>query len=225
MKLRNITLGMLTASSLVLAGGSVAQPQPATPASPGSPASPASPGAVTTPPAPAAASQDAGESKLDGADEDFLEKAAHAGFAEVEGAKMAQEKASNPEVKAFADQMMKDHTKVNEELAALAKQKGYTPPTGPALMQTAKLKALGLTDESFDRNYMSQMGVSAHEDTVELFRDASQNAKDPDVKAFATKTLPSLEKHLEMARTLHQKVGGDKEEGAKGAAQQPSTAK
>src|SRR5690606_20973277 len=170
MKLRNLTVGTLAASLLALGGAGMAQPQPATPGAPASPAAPDTAPAPATPatPAQAPAAQDQAESQLEGDDEDFLEKAAHAGFTEVEGSRMAQEKATDPEVKAFADRMVEDHTKVNEELAALAKQKGYTPPTDPSLIQTAKLKALGLTDESFDRNYMSQIGVSAHEDAIEL---------------------------------------------------------
>lgn len=230
MKLRHITAGMLAASSLALGGAGMAQPQPASPAAPASPGSPqtaptpAAPGAAGQPPA----NQAAGNSQLEGDDKDFLEKAAHAGFTEVEGSKLAQEKASDPEVKAFAEQMIQEHTKANEELAALAKQKGYTPPTDPSLVQSAKLKVLGMTDDSFDRNYMGQIGVSAHEDAIELFRDAAEKAKDPDIKAFAQKMLPSLEKHLEMARALHQKVGGDggdaDKQGAAGTAQ-PGAAK
>lgn len=213
MKLRNITLGMMTAGAMLMAGGSLAQPQPTTPApatqdAPATQSAPASPGAPATQTAPAtpgAAAPDAGKSTLDGDDKDFLENAAQAGHAEIEGSKMAQEKAKDPDVKAFADKMIQDHTKVGEELAALASKKGYTPPEGPSLLQKAKIKTLSLTDDGFDGMYIDQIGVSAHEDAVKLFQDASANAKDPDIKAFAAEHLPALQEHLSMAQQLQEK--------------------
>jgi len=184
MKLRNLTLGILSAGSLMVATAGLAQTATPTPA-----------------PAQGAAQQ------LDGDDEDFLENAAQSGHAEIEGSKMAQEKATSPDVKSFAEKMIQDHTKVGEELAALAKEKGYTPPTEPSLVQKAKLKTLSMTDDGFDEMYADQIGVSAHEDAVKLFQDASANAKDADIKAFAAKHLPALQEHLEMAKALQQKVG------------------
>lgn len=145
-------------------------------------------------------------SQLDSADRNFLEDAAQGGYAEIEGSKLALQKSRNADVKAFADQMVKDHTAVGEELATLAKSKGYTPPTEPSLMQKGELKALDVTDDSFDGLYARRIGVAAHEDTVKLFDKASKDAKDPDVKAFAQKTLPALQGHLEMAKALQAKV-------------------
>lgn len=121
------------------------------------------------------------------------------------------EKSKNEEVKAFAQKMVDDHTKVGEKLAALAKSKGYEPPTGPSMMQKAKLKALSMRDEGFDEAYANEVGVSAHEDAVELFEKASQEAKDPEVKQFATETLPSLKRHLEAAKALQKSVAPAKQ--------------
>ena len=73
-------------------------------------------------------------------------------------------------------------------------------------MQQAKLKTLGMRDDGFDKAYAEGVGVSAHEDAVKLFEDASKNAKDPEVKQFATETLPILQQHLQMAKTLEQGV-------------------
>jgi len=181
MKLKNLALSVLVGSSLAWAGVGMAQPQPAAPAP-------------------------AQQQKLDGDDQDFLENAAQAGHAEIEGSKMAQAKAKSADVKQFAERMIADHTKVGEELAALASSKGYTPPAEPSLVQKAKLKTLDMTDDSFDKMYASQIGVSAHEDAVKLFQDAANGAKDPDIKAFAARTLPSLQEHLKMAQELRQKV-------------------
>lgn len=143
-------------------------------------------------------------------DKDFMEKAAHAGHMEIEGSKLAQTHARSPDVKAFAEQMITDHTKVGEELQALAKTKGFELPKGPSLMQKATLKTLDMRDETFDKKYADQIGVTAHEDAVELFQKATTEVKDPDVKQFAVKTLPALQHHLEMAKTLQQKVSAAK---------------
>ncbi|WP_244259099.1 DUF4142 domain-containing protein [Cupriavidus gilardii] len=150
-------------------------------------------------------------SKLVRADRSFLENAAQGGLAEVEGSKLAEQKASSADVKSFAARMIKDHTKVNEELTKLASSKGYTPPTEPSVVQRTELKALSALDgERFDKMYSSRIGVAAHENTVKLFKEAAQNAKDPDIKAFAAKHVPDLEEHLKMARDLNKKVGNDK---------------
>nr|WP_232468219.1 DUF4142 domain-containing protein [Bordetella genomosp. 13] len=145
--------------------------------------------------------------KLDGEDEDFLERAAQAGHTEIAGSKLAQQKARSADVKKFAEQMVADHTKVGEQLAALARSKGYTPPDEPSLIDKAKLKTLEMRDEGFDKAYADEIGVQAHQDTVDLFKKAAEQAKDADVKAFAAKTLPALEQHLTMAKELQQKVG------------------
>jgi putative membrane protein len=136
-------------------------------------------------------------------DKKFLEAAAHAGHTEIEASKLAQNKSSSSDVKSFADEMIKDHTKVGDELDQLAASKDVKVPTEPSLTQKAKLKMLSAySGANFDKHYAKEIGVSAHEDTVKLFRKASKDAKDPDVKAFAEKTLPGLEHHLEKAKAL-----------------------
>lgn len=150
-------------------------------------------------------------SKLVRADRSFLENAAQGGLAEVEGSKLAEQKASSADVKSFAARMIKDHTMVNEELTKLASSKGYTPPKEPSVVQRTELKGLSALDgERFDKMYSSRIGVAAHEKTVKLFQEAAKNAKDPDIKAFAAKHVPDLEQHLQMARDLNKKVGNDK---------------
>ncbi|MFF7056434.1 DUF4142 domain-containing protein [Achromobacter spanius] len=202
MKTRTLTAALLSVS--LLGAGSVAVAQQTAPATPSTPGAPASPTTPASPGAPAAAPM--AESRLDGKDRDFLENAAQSGHMEVEGSKMALEKSQNAEVKKFAQQMIDDHTKAGQQLAALAKSKGVDVPTDPSLMQQAKLKTLGLRDEGFDEAYAEGVGVSAHEDAVKLFEEASNEAKDPEVKQFATETLPKLQQHLQMAKTLDQSV-------------------
>jgi len=147
---------------------------------------------------------------LSGSDESFFTKAAEAGLAEIEGAKLAQQKASTSEVKDFAARMITDHTKVSEELKALAVKKGVTLPTEPSLIQKGEIKALSLLDDKFDENYVDRMAVSAHESTITLFKDTVKDSEDADIKAFAQKTLPALESHLDMAKKLHPTVSKTK---------------
>lgn len=201
MKTRTLTAALLSVSVLGAGNFAVAQQTAPTTPSTGAPASPTTPASPGAPAAPMAA-----ESKLDSKDRDFLENAAQSGHMEVEGSKMALEKSQNAEVKKFAQQMIDDHTKAGQQLAALAKSKGVDVPTDPSLMQQAKLKTLGLRDEGFDEAYAEGVGVSAHEDAVKLFEEASNEAKDPEVKQFATETLPKLQQHLQMAKTLEQSV-------------------
>ena len=146
-----------------------------------------------------------GQRRVDRADRDFMEKAAHSGFAEVESSKLAIEKATSPEIKTFAEQMVKDHTQTNEELAALAQARGVKLPDGPSMTQKGKMKLLSTADGAdFDRRYAESMGIEAHRDTIELFEKASRNAKDAEIKAFAAGKLPALRHHLEMAQQLPQ---------------------
>jgi putative membrane protein len=147
----------------------------------------------------------AGQRRVDRADRDFMEKAAHSGFAEVESSRLAMEKATSPEIRAFAEQMVKDHTQTNQELAALAQARGVKLPDGPSMVQKGKMKLLSTADGAdFDRRYAESMGIEAHRDTIELFEKASRNAKDAEIKAFAAGKLPALRHHLEMAQQLPQ---------------------
>ncbi|OZI21559.1 DUF305 domain-containing protein [Bordetella genomosp. 9] len=191
MTTRFITRGLLAAGVLAMSTGAWAQPAASSP----------------TDSTPKKMEQ---RSTLASADKDFLENAAQGGNAEIEGSKLAQTKSSNPDVKKFAEQMIQDHTKANQELMALAKQKGYTPPNEPSIMQRTELKALSATSgTTFDKMYVSRIGVAAHEDTVKMFQKAASDAKDPDIKAWAAKMLPALQHHLEMANALHQKVDAE----------------
>lgn len=196
----------LTATLLALAvlnGGHVAVAQTTQPAQP-TPGVPSTPGTSDTPATTKTPINS--DSELDADDRSFLESAAQSGHLEVQGSKLALEKSGNAEVKNFAQKMIDDHGKAGQKLADLAKQKGFDAPTEPSLMQQAKLKTLGLRDEGFDKAYADGIGVSAHEDAVKLFQEASTDAKDADVKQFASETLPTLQQHLQMAQTLQQSV-------------------
>lgn len=140
--------------------------------------------------------------------DDFVNDAAAKGIAEVETAKMALKKSQTQAVRDFAQRMVADHTKANQELKALAMKKNIEVPDDAELMNQAKAFILKQRDgESFDKAYANNQ-VMAHENTIELFQHATK-MKDAQLKAFAQKTLPTLQEHLKMARQLQTTVGAD----------------
>ena len=141
-----------------------------------------------------------------GSDQTFVMKAAHGGMAEVKLGTLATQKAANADVKAFGQQMVDDHSKANDELKQLASTKGITLPTDIDAKDQATYDRLSkLSGAEFDRAYMNHM-VSDHRTDVSEFRRESQHGSDPDVKAWAAKTLPTLEHHLQMAESTDAKV-------------------
>ncbi|MDQ0740692.1 DUF4142 domain-containing protein [Pseudomonas sp. W4I3] len=135
---------------------------------------------------------------------DFVENAAQGGITEVEAGKLALEKSGSADVKNFAQHMITDHTKVNQELTALAKKLDIEVPDDAALMDKAKKAILEMRDESFDKAYANNQ-VNAHETTVKLFKKEAESSDNAELKAFATKTLPALEAHLQEAKELQAK--------------------
>ncbi|KAB0548373.1 DUF4142 domain-containing protein [Pseudomonas argentinensis] len=132
---------------------------------------------------------------------DFAEEASAKGIAEIETGKLALEKGSSAEVKKFAQAMIDDHTRANEELKALAKKKNLEVSDDAELMNKAKAMILQVRDgENFDKAYANNQ-VVAHEQTIKLFQQAAAS-DDAEVSAWAKKTLPKLEHHLEMAKKL-----------------------
>jgi putative membrane protein len=138
----------------------------------------------------------------DGIDaDDFVDEASAAGVAEIETAKIALQKSKSSAVRTFAQQMITDHTAANSELKAIATRKKLDVADEAELMNKARAFILRQRDgESFDVAYANNQ-VDAHVRTIELFQDGSRST-DADIKAFATKTLPKLQHHLEKAREL-----------------------
>lgn len=156
---------------------------------------------------PAKPASDKGDSVVTGGDLAFMNDAAPGGMAEVELGKMAASKAQNPEVKAFGQKMVADHTKANDELKEIAAQKKVK--LSPDLLPTHKQlmeKLSKLSGADFDKEYVAAM-VEAHEKDVAAFENVSKTAADADVKTFATKTLPTLKMHLEMIKAMADKMG------------------
>jgi putative membrane protein len=142
-------------------------------------------------------------SDLSHMDKSFITKASEANLAEVAAGQIAITNSSDPKVKTFAQQMIDDHSKAGSELNGIAQGKGVTPPVQPDMSQrhlAAKLQKLQGPD--FDKKYVKDAGVSAHKDAVKLFTAEASKGKDPDLKAFASKTLPTIQHHYQMAQDM-----------------------
>lgn len=139
-------------------------------------------------------------------DRRFARAATQSGLAELAEARIALNQAADPEVRQFAQTMLADHGKANDELIAIGTRKGLDLPTSRSRRDRAladRLKAM--SGAQFDRSYVKDQ-VVAHRRAVALFARESREGKDADLKRFATTTLPALEQHLAMVRTLAARV-------------------
>jgi putative membrane protein len=145
-------------------------------------------------------------SSLDTTDKEFVVKAAQGGIAEVMLGQMASSKGTTPDVKNFGNRMVSDHGKANDELKQLAQNKGMALP-GDVDKETKKFadRLSKTSGKDFDKEYINNM-VDDHEKDVNEFEKASKNAKDPDLRAWAAKTLPTLQDHLKMANDTKAKL-------------------
>jgi putative membrane protein len=139
-------------------------------------------------------------------DQEFVNKAASSGKAEVAIGKAGQEKAQNADVKKFAERVVTDHTKSNDELMRIAKDAGVNIPDRPAAEHADKVKHFEGDTRNFDREFVNHM-VDSHNKGVELFTKASKELKNEQLRSFAEKTLPTLKEHLTIAKRLQEQVG------------------
>lgn len=168
-------------------------------------------GTITDAPAVARPGNAGSDQALSRIDRGFLIDAARSSQAEIEAAELAERVSSHADVKRFARRMIEEHGKAADDLAALAKLKGVDLPDTPSVAQRTELTALkALSGHVFDKTYASRLGVRAHEKTLATFRTAVNRARDPDVKEFATRQLPLLQRHLEEAQALRAAVGRDR---------------
>lgn len=151
-----------------------------------------------------AMSSTAPNSNVASVQDNFWSNAARGGMAEVELAKLALQKSTNADVKKFAQTMITDHTKANDELKALAAKKSVTLPTDLGSHKSTLDDLNGKTGADFDKAYVEAM-VDDHETDVDLFEDNTDNS-DADIKAFTTKTLPTLKSHLQMIKDIQAKM-------------------
>ena len=186
-------LALSIAGAWFATGASQAQAQSVTQGT--APAAAAAAGAPAAPASPA--------SKLDRSDRNALIEMAQANMAEISTGKLALTKAVNPEIKAYAQRMVDEHSKALAEVQALAQAKGVELPKELTVKHKAKGAMLeALKGDIFDRTYIKQSGRRDHRVTHEQLRDNMNKIKDPDIKALAMKMRPIVEQHLLAADEL-----------------------
>jgi putative membrane protein len=139
-------------------------------------------------------------------DKEFVQNGLSGGILEVKLGELAMTKASNDLVKKFGERMTKDHAKVNEELTTVAKAMQVTVPDKMNDNHQKEFDKFGtLSGAEFDKAYIDFM-VKDHEHDVKMFKKATTEAKNSQLRVFATKTLPGLEEHLKMAKEIQTQV-------------------
>ena len=138
----------------------------------------------------------------------FNDKVAVSNKFEIDTSELALKYSKSADVKAFAQQMIDDHRKAGADFKAALAQANIEPPADSLdVSHTAKYAKLRLftTEKGFDSSYVDEQ-LKAHEDAVATFKDYAANGPTPALKSFAEKTLPTLEHHLEMAKSLKPKT-------------------
>lgn len=135
--------------------------------------------------------------ELDSQDKEFVMEAAKGGMMEVEMGKMAGQQGKSADVKKIGKMMVTDHTKANNQLMAIAKKKG--------VMIDKKMEKMEKMSGDFDKEYLDSM-VKDHDKDIAAFEKEAKDGKDADVKGFASKTLPTLKKHLQMVKDAQGKM-------------------
>ena len=197
--------GKMVAAALVVTGvfasleyTSIAQPTQPAPPRPTPPTQPVLPNRATLSPL----------------DRQFIIDAAQGGMAEVSLGQMASQRATNDAVKQYAQRMVQEHTQANRELLRLASQKGVTPPRdmGPKY-RAAMDRLMQLPRASFDQAYISEAGINGHLESLAVYQRQAQLGQDPDLKAFAAKTVPIVQNHLQVAGNLKANNGAEDRRG------------
>jgi putative membrane protein len=138
-------------------------------------------------------------------DSAFLEKAIQTNLAEISVGQLAQQKGASQSVKDFGGMLIKDHTASNQDATALANAHGVNVPTGPAAKDKATYDKLSaMSGPKFDSAFAQAM-VAGHKEAIALFTDQAKTQDD--VGAFAAKTLPTLQEHLQTAQQIAASAG------------------
>jgi putative membrane protein len=137
----------------------------------------------------------------------FYRDAAEGGLAEVAMGNMAQQQAHSQSVREFGALMVKDHSAANEKLKAIAESKNITLPANTSVDEmAAKEKLKALSGSSFDKSYIKGM-IKDHQEDIAEFKKEAASGRDPDARAFASATLPTLEAHLKKIQAIAAEAG------------------
>ncbi|GIL41005.1 DUF4142 domain-containing protein [Roseiterribacter gracilis] len=134
-------------------------------------------------------------------DVDFVKKAATSDMTEIETSKVAVTKATKPDIKKFAQQMIDDHTKLSTEMGTLAKSKNIPVPPRDSSIDDKVKKLSALSGADFDKEYLKGQ-VDGHKDAAKLFHGDGTKLKDADLRAAVAKATPTIDAHLDHVQKL-----------------------
>jgi putative membrane protein len=141
------------------------------------------------------------------ADRQFIDHMARDGNAEVEIGKLAAQKASNPEVKSFANRLVQDHSQANSQLMQIAQQEGIQPPKGIGKEhRNLRARLEKLNGAAFDHAFVDAQ-VKDHQQDIQYVQREQDRLQDPQLKSFAQQTMPVLQQHLQIAQQLNASEG------------------
>jgi putative membrane protein len=137
-------------------------------------------------------------------DAQFVTKAAQGNMAEVNLGKLAAEKSQSDDVKKFAQMMVDDHSKAEQDLEGVASKNNWTVPKDVSAQQKAEQQRLEkLSGAAFDRAYVQMMVKDHTKDVAEFKNEAASTSANSDLKDFATRTYPTLDNHLTRIKAIH----------------------
>lgn len=140
--------------------------------------------------------------KLTKSDKKFIDRAVTNSMAEVELGRLAQEKATNPAVRQYAEQMVRDHSQASQELKDMAQSKGVQPPSTLDKKDQSTIRSLrDLSGAEFDKRYV-RATIEHHRNDVTAMNKEAKRAKDPDLKNWISETLPTVENNLRTAQNI-----------------------
>jgi putative membrane protein len=133
-------------------------------------------------------------------DQEFAKEAARGGMAEVQLGQLAMKSGQSPKVTNFARTVVADHTKTGDELKSIAQKKMIALPSDLSEQDKGLYTRLSkLNGAAFDKAYMDAM-VKDHETDIADFEKEANSGADSELRRFATKTIPTLKQHLQMAK-------------------------
>lgn len=139
-------------------------------------------------------------------DKKFLATAAQSDQNEIALSQLAQQKATNPAVKAFADKMVDEHMKMTESMKPFAEEWSLTPPSGPDSDHQDELKKLqGLSGNDFDKEYIGDM-VTDHTKALSAFTSEAKDTKNVKFRTAVIKGKTAVAAHKNMAYDLKKKL-------------------
>jgi putative membrane protein len=140
-------------------------------------------------------------------DKTFLMKASQGGMAEVQLGQLAADKAKSPQVKAFGEKMVRDHTTLDNELKPFADRAGVPPPTGVSEEDQAEMDKLkGLSGAEFDKAYVADM-LKDHKHDQEAFQQEIASTQNAKLKMAVEHGLKVIDQHLAIITRIANKMG------------------